>query len=236
MPYLTDKELTERFEYYTVQVEKLLLQGEDIDSVLNQSPFGVHLNDAKTLEVLHVNKKLTEVIGFHNNEIKEMGMEYLENYLHPDTLSNVAKFLPPIYENMNSHETYPFLQHVLLHDCKDFSPLITFSKTTSFQNGLVVCLSLRPGDFENMSPKMEQVVEMDSFKLKHFKRFQQLSEREVEVLTLLANGKNNPRIAKELYLSRHTVETHRKNIKRKLDLKNFRDLMRYAIAFDLVRF
>lgn len=236
MPYLTDNELLKRFEYYALQIENLLVQGENLDTVVNQVPFGVHLNDSKTLEVKHVNNKLTEVIGFHNDEIKEMGMEYLENYLHPDTLSNVSKFLPPIYANMNSHETYPFLQHVLLHNCKDFSPLITFSKSTNYEQGLVVCLSLEPKDFEKMAPKMERIVKMDSFKLKHFKRFQLLTEREVEVLTLLANGSNNPQIAKKLFISRSTVETHRKNLKRKLGLKSFRDLMRYALAFDLVKF
>ncbi|MEX2477892.1 MAG: helix-turn-helix transcriptional regulator [Gracilimonas sp.] len=236
MAYLTDKELTERFEFYTLQVEDQLLKGEGFKAVVEKVPFAVHLNNAKTLEMMHVNDKLTEVTGFHENEIQEMGTEYLENYLHPETLANISKFLPPIYSDMKKQDAFPFIQYVRQNKYADFTPFITFTKSTTYGSNLVICLSLKPGDFENMSPKMEQIVEMDSFKLKHFKRFQQLSKREVEVLTLLAKGNNNPKIAKELYLSRHTVETHRKNIKRKLDLQNFRDLMRYAIAFDLVRF
>lgn len=234
MSYLTDQELLERFEYYTMQVDNLLVKGEDFNSIIEQVPFGVHLNDAKTLEVMHVNERLSDIIGFHNDEIREMGMEYLENYLHPTSLASVAEFLPPRYANLKSHETFPFLQYVMLHNDKDFSPLITFTKATQYESELVVCLSLRPNDFEEMSQKMEQLVEMDQFKLKHFKRFQQLTEREVEILKLLANGWNNPDIAGRLFISRSTVETHRKNIKRKLDLCSFRDLMKYAFAFNLV--
>lgn len=234
MAYLTEQELLERFEFYTMQVEDLLLQGEDFSTAADQVPFGLHLNDAETLEVMHVNERLTDVIGFHNDEVREMGLKYLENYLHPTTLAGVSQYLPPLYACMKSHETFPFLQYVKLYKNEDFSPLITFTKTTKYENGLVVCLSLEPKDFGKMSPKMEQIVEMDQFKLKHFKRFQQLTKREIEVLKLLANGLNNPRIADKLFLSRQTVETHRKNLKRKLELKSFRELMKYAFAFNLV--
>lgn len=234
MSYLTDKELSERFEFYTLQVESQLLAGADFNSVVEKVPFAVHLNNSETLQIMHVNEKLSEVTGFHEDEIQEMGMEYLENYLHPDTLANISKFLPPLYSSMKSHETFPFVQYVRQSKDEDFTPFITFTKATEYKSGLVICLSLKPEDFDKMSPRMEQIVEMDTFKLKHFKRFQQLTGREVEVLKLLANGSNNPSIAKTLFISRLTVETHRKNIKRKLDLNNFRDLMRYAFAFNLI--
>lgn len=234
MPYLTDRELFERFEYYILQLEGRLLEGENLNTVIEEIPFGVHFNDSKTLEIKQVNDQLSKITGFHNDEVMEMGMEYLDNYLHPTTLANVSEFLPPAYSEMKSYETLPFIQYVKLYKDKDFSPLITFSKPSQYIPGSVVCMSLRPKDFGKMAPKMDQIIEMDRFKLKHFKLFQKLTLREVEVLTLLANGHNNPQIAHELSLSRQTIETHRKNLKRKLDLKSFRDLMKYAFAFNLV--
>ncbi|MEX0724125.1 MAG: helix-turn-helix transcriptional regulator [Gracilimonas sp.] len=235
MPYLTDKELVERFEYYTLQIEDHLLKGENLSAVLEQVPFSVHFNAPETLEVIHANKLHSEITCHHIDEVREMGMEYIEKHVHPATLTYGSEVLVPLYNKIETHQTFLFMQHVKKRNAEDYSPIFTFSKSSSY-NDLILCLSLQPQHIENISPKMEKVVEMDSFKLKHFKRFQQLSEREVEVLILLANGKNNPKIAKELYLSRQTVETHRKNIKCKLGLQNFRDLMRYAIAFDLVRF
>jgi DNA-binding NarL/FixJ family response regulator len=57
-----------------------------------------------------------------------------------------------------------------------------------------------------------------------------LSEREHEVLRLLALGHTNQEIASQLYISVRTAETHRAHIMQKLQLKSRADLVRYALA------
>ena len=57
-----------------------------------------------------------------------------------------------------------------------------------------------------------------------------LSEREHEVLRLLALGHTNQEIAKELFISVRTAETHRAHIMQKLRLSTRAELVRYAIA------
>jgi two-component system, NarL family, response regulator NreC len=61
-----------------------------------------------------------------------------------------------------------------------------------------------------------------------------LSEREREVLRLLALGHTNQEIAKMLYLSVRTVETHRAHIMQKLRLTTRAELVRYAIDHGLL--
>jgi two-component system response regulator NreC len=61
-----------------------------------------------------------------------------------------------------------------------------------------------------------------------------LSEREVEVLRMIALGHTNAEIAKTLYLSVRTVETHRAHIQQKLRLTSRADLVRYALDHDLI--
>jgi DNA-binding NarL/FixJ family response regulator len=56
-----------------------------------------------------------------------------------------------------------------------------------------------------------------------------LSEREREVLRLLALGHTNQEISKQLYISVRTAETHRAHIMRKLRLNSRAELVRYAI-------
>jgi len=56
-----------------------------------------------------------------------------------------------------------------------------------------------------------------------------LSAREREVLRLLAEGRRSFEIAETLFISVSTVEVHRRNIMRKLDLHNSVELTRYAI-------
>lgn len=61
-----------------------------------------------------------------------------------------------------------------------------------------------------------------------------LSEREKGVLRLLANGKSHKEIAEELFISIHTVVTHRKNISSKLGIKSTAALVIYAAANNII--
>jgi two-component system response regulator NreC len=61
-----------------------------------------------------------------------------------------------------------------------------------------------------------------------------LSEREHEVLRLLALGHTNQEIAKTLYISVRTAETHRAHIMQKLGLASRAELVRYALAKQLI--
>jgi two-component system, NarL family, response regulator NreC len=56
-----------------------------------------------------------------------------------------------------------------------------------------------------------------------------LSEREHEILRLLALGHTNQEIASQLYLSVRTVETHRAHIMQKLRISTRAELVRYAL-------
>jgi len=61
-----------------------------------------------------------------------------------------------------------------------------------------------------------------------------LSEREVEVLRMIALGHTNAEIADALFLSVRTVETHRAHIQQKLRLGSRSELVRYALQHGLV--
>ena len=61
-----------------------------------------------------------------------------------------------------------------------------------------------------------------------------LSERENEIIKLIAEGNTNGQIAELLFLSSHTVNTHRKNIMAKLGVKNTAGIVMYAVKTNLV--
>lgn len=61
-----------------------------------------------------------------------------------------------------------------------------------------------------------------------------LTAREQEVLVLIAEGLTNPEIAEKLVISVKTVDRHRENIMRKLNLHNRIDLVKYAIRHGLI--
>lgn len=66
-------------------------------------------------------------------------------------------------------------------------------------------------------------------------RFDGLTEREREILVLLAEGLTNAQIADRLYISVKTVQTHRSHIMEKLDLHDRSLLVRYAVRKGLIQ-
>lgn len=66
------------------------------------------------------------------------------------------------------------------------------------------------------------------------KRHPQLSGREQEIISYLAKGYTNKEVSEKLYLSVKTIESHRANIMRKLNVSARHELVEYAIANDLL--
>lgn len=61
-----------------------------------------------------------------------------------------------------------------------------------------------------------------------------LSEREMEVLELVSNGKTTKEIAQALFVSTRTVETHRVNMMKKLNVQNTAELIKKAAHLQLI--
>jgi DNA-binding NarL/FixJ family response regulator len=62
-----------------------------------------------------------------------------------------------------------------------------------------------------------------------------LTARETEILTLLASGYSTQKIADKFNLSPHTVQTHRKSIIKKLNIKSPTEFVIYAMDFGLIK-
>ena len=61
-----------------------------------------------------------------------------------------------------------------------------------------------------------------------------LTPREKEILELIAEGYTNPQIAEKIFLSQFTVDSHRKNLLAKMNVKNTASLIRLAVEQKLI--
>ena len=61
-----------------------------------------------------------------------------------------------------------------------------------------------------------------------------LTEREQEVLKLIAEEKSSEQIADELFISRRTVETHRKNMLKKTEVNTVIGLLKFGVRYGLI--
>jgi DNA-binding NarL/FixJ family response regulator len=61
-----------------------------------------------------------------------------------------------------------------------------------------------------------------------------ITRREKEILTLIAEGYTNPEIAEKLFVSASTIDSHRKNLLAKLNVKNTASLVKFAVDYHLI--
>lgn len=144
----------------------------------------------------------------------------------------------------------------VLQQAKTRLPHIKFIVLTMYDDGQYVAKSVRNGAFgyllknadeEELKMAIRQVVLQGK---KYFNphisellinsmaiqqpRTQNLSEREQEVLYLVAQGKTTKDIAHELFVSTRTIETHRANIMKKLEVHNTAELIKKAMELKLI--
>jgi two-component system response regulator NreC len=84
-----------------------------------------------------------------------------------------------------------------------------------------------------LSPSISKVVIEEYIRnaeaVMKYDHFDKLTNREREVLQLIAEGKSSPQIAAMLHISEKTVRNHRNHLMKKLDLHSIAELTRYAI-------
>jgi two-component system nitrate/nitrite response regulator NarL len=134
--------------------------------------------------------------------------------------------------------TYPAMKVVLISTydlmdiqlkARDFGAHGFISKSSNNSHLIDICKRVMDGeDFWNIDA-------LTSFNLVETKGLDiDLTVREVEIVKLLLKGNTNQKIANQLNISIHTVQTHRKNIKSKLQLEGVSDLITFANRFKLV--
>lgn len=86
----------------------------------------------------------------------------------------------------------------------------------------------------SLGHKLLRIAAQQDFKTANYRKYASLTPREIEVIQLLVQDLNTAEIANLLFISQHTVQQHRKNIRRKLGVNTILQLFQFALAFDLV--
>jgi DNA-binding NarL/FixJ family response regulator len=84
------------------------------------------------------------------------------------------------------------------------------------------------------TPNMAQSLQENAQRESLARELRVLTPRELEVLTMVAEGRTNQEIADQLVLSIKTVQAHRANVMEKLDLQDITHLVRFAIRHGLI--
>lgn len=193
----------------------------------------IFFHSDENFHFLYLNKKGCDWFGMRSEEIIKMKDRFVEKFYHPYTVHFELPKIKCFLEKNNINAVYSNCHQFFNPSIQSYSLCLLFIKKFSCSCTYISFL-LPVENRSDISQKLKRLLYEELFKHDHKKDFEDLTTRETEILKLLASGKNNPEISETLYISRRTVEQHRKNINRKLHIHGFKDIIDYAYAFDLV--
>lgn len=221
-------------------LENKLSSGEcNLNDIGEFIPGAVMVQDLRLPRVSYMNDWGCDVLGHSMDEINALGSEYYEKFF-PGQAEDLLKGMKGFFERADQTETYGFFQQVKVCSKFDYNWFYTICKHM-FENGRdqeptnLFLLSIPLSGMDPVVTKVNKLLDSNEFVVKHYRKFALLTKREKEIISLLTEGKSSPEIADQLFISKHTVSTHRKNIGNKLNINSFAELLKFAIAFDLIR-
>ncbi|WP_250318165.1 helix-turn-helix transcriptional regulator [Pedobacter sp. B4-66] len=210
-----------------------------ISAIADELPGVVIVHDLRDWSVAWMSDRGLTQLGVTLEEITKItAEEYYSRYFNPeDAKDYVPKIFRLIDEN-NDDTVYTFFQQVRLSSSSDWnwhmSSVKVYLRDENNKPLLVMTIALPIDSMHHMTVKASRLLEENNFLRKNLCHFAKLTKREREILRLMALGKTSAETATELFISTSTVETHRKNIKLKLDTNSYYEMCQYARAFDLI--
>lgn len=177
-------------------------------------------------------------LGVNLNELKEMGSKYHERFFNNEDMEGFMCKLQRLMQNKDPEESFTFFQQVKFKDRDEWvwhvASIRIFHQDEDGNPTHLVTTAFPMDQMKHIPNKAERLLAENQFFKNNLQKFLSLGNRAKEVLRLVAMGKSSVEIAEELNISVETVNTHRKNIKKKLKINTTYEFTEYAHAFDLI--
>jgi len=209
----------------------------EIAEIAEDIPGVVIIHDVQTQNVRYMSQKGCKLLGVTLKELQDMGTEYYDRFFNPE---DSREYVPKIIELLRTNTDQPisFFQQVRFAKYEDWQWHISATKILLRDKKgvplLLITTALYIDPLHHITAKVARLLEENNFLRRHYHQFSKLGKRETEVLKHMSLGKTSTEISEELYISVATVDTHRRNIKRKLNVNSSYELSQYARAFDLI--
>lgn len=176
----------------------------------------------------------SEILNQEDKGTLKFWLAYFEFFFPPEESIVITPELFKAIELKNNKEVHFFFQRTRPKNRSDYKWYFFTSK---------LCLSNGENDSSllfhyaielNKSGFGTRGIEEEKYIQQYYARFMLLSKREKELIKLIVEGKSSYAIAEILYLSIHTVNNHRKNIIRKLEINSLCQLTKLAISFNII--
>lgn len=187
------------------------------------------------LSVVYISKQGEEVLGTSLDELVKIGSEWHNIFFNAEESKEYVPQIIGLLERNNINETLSLFQQV--KTCKGWqwyhTSMKIFIRDESGQPLLSIAVASPLDPSHDISIKVSRLLEENKFLRENAQKFQMLTSREKTIIKLIASGLNSRDIAEKLFLSVNTVETHRKNIRKKLEVDSSHRFGEFVRAFNV---
>ncbi len=223
-------------------IQRILKDGsvlvDDLGSIV---PASIMLHDMEELQptmVNYMNNWGCEHLGTSIEELNTLGSNYYSKYFINEEVCAALDGVGNYILAADFDKQYSFFQRVKLYEVQDYKwfysvcKVVEIKKKNETSQKLIILSSPVEG-VDLVISRVNKVLDQDVYIKNNYKIFACLTKREKTIIAMVANGKSSKEIAEELFISIHTVHTHRKNIIQKTDCQSFANLLKFAVAFEL---
>ena len=188
----------------------------------------VFIVDLDSLEYIWGNGRYYDMFGYHEDEIFMDTMEFAENYFHPDDKKIVKERIRYFTNPKNKAWSGVYrIKHKEGYWVWVYSKIMVFKHDENGNPKQLIGLVIDA--FENFKTvKRISVLFKERIKTRNIKVISKLTNREIEIICLIAIGNTYKEIADKLCVQPDTVNKHRKKILKKLKLNNIASLVNFA--------
>lgn len=218
--------------------EKIRNRINEIKLIADEMPGIVLVHNMRDLSIEYMSQRGLDILGVSLDELIAMGPKYHAKFFNEEETKEQVPKMIGLLERNNDNELVALFQQVRRNENYPWEWYCTSVKIfMRDENGnplLTIGIAIPIDPNHHLSQKVSRLLEENNFLRQNGDKFHDLTKREKMILKHVVLGKSTNEIAEELFVSPHTVDTHRKNIKQKLDTNNLFVWSQYARAFDLI--
>jgi len=205
----------------------------------NQIPGVVVLHDIRDWSIVYMCQKGLKQLKTTLEEICGLTQEeYHRKYFNTEDAIDYVPKIEAFIQNNSDDTAVSFYQQLKFPDsqnwCWHLSSIKIFMRDEAGKPLLTITVSIPVDTLHHMAAKADRLLEENNFLKNNYNNFSKLSKRELTILREIALGKSSIEIADQLFISSTTVDTHRRNIREKLNAKSSFEISKYARVFDLI--
>jgi len=217
-----------------------------LEMILNQGPCITWILDIRSQKFAYISNNVKDILGYDKQLFMQKGLGIFNQIAHPEDVNKTWKSTKQVWDFLSSMPEHQQKKYKLNNQYRIRKPdgtcvkileqnsVLQLDNVGNITHVMGVCSDITyvrkdSEALNTVNKKDERAATNNNFKSQII-----LSKRELEIVKLIAAGYNSKNIAEKLFISFHTVNTHRQKIIEKTNTKNTGALVQYAIGNGLI--